>query len=127
MSSPNLELGQQVLVAAKPDDAPWQMSVDLVQKGQITLASHDNESLPREWKDLDEVHITSLGRFSVYLIHVPVVRAGETRLVIGEPTVATPVQRRTYVRVSVPVPASYLLHDPENNSWIPFEAEARDV
>ena len=66
-----------MLVAPAPDEPPWRMVVDLVQDGHITLAAHDDEQLPREWSDLAEVHLTCLGRFSVYLIHVPVVRSGD--------------------------------------------------
>jgi hypothetical protein len=124
---PQLEVGESVLVAARPDDPPWRMSVDLMQHGQITLASQDDERLPDEWQQLREVHVTCLGRFSVYLIHVPVVRVGTTRLVIGEPDDDTAVQRRAYARVSSPVPATCALLDAETNTWQPFEAEVRDL
>lgn len=122
-----LDVGQSVLVAAHVDDAPWRMTVDLVQEGHVTLATPDDEQLPREWRELDEVHLTCLGRFSVYLIHVPVVRVGSTRLVIAAPDATTPVQRRAYARVSSPVPASCTLLDAETNTWTSFTAEVRDL
>jgi hypothetical protein len=126
-TAPAFEVGQTVLVAPAPDDAPWRMTVDLVQEGHVTLAVHEDEHLPREWQTLREVHVTCLGRFSLYLIHVPVVRVGDTRLVIGEPTADTPVQRRAYARVATPVPASCMVLDDETNTWLPFEAEVRDL
>lgn len=127
MTSPLLEVGQPVLVAPAADEAPWRMIVDLVQDGHITLAAHDDEQLPTEWSDLSEVHLTCLGRFSVYLIHVPVVRSGATRLVIGAPDADTPVQRRAYARVLSQVRASCAVLDTETNSWEPFDAEVRDL
>src|SRR5262245_12447857 len=126
MSLPRLEVGESVLVAPGPDDAPWRLVVDLVQDGQITLAAPEEE-LPREWKELDEVMVTCLGRFSIYLIHVPVVRSGPTRLVIGEPGDRTPVQRRAYARVNHPVPATYMRLDEETHRFVPFEGEVRDL
>lgn len=126
MSLPRLEVGESVLVAPGPDDAPWRMVVDLVQDGQVTLAAPEEE-LPRGWKDLDEVMITCLGRFSIYLIHVPVVRAGPTRLVIGEPSESMPVQRRAYARVNSPVPATYMRLDEETRAFVPFDGEVRDL
>lgn len=116
-----------MLVAAAPDDAPWRMIVDLVQEGHITLASHDDEPLPAEWRHLPEVIVTSLGRFSVYLIHVAVVRCGETRLVITEPGAAATVQRRVYARVFSPVPATFTLLDDGSGAWLPFAGEVRDL
>jgi len=127
VTSPLLEVGQPVLVAPAPDQAPWRMIVDLVQDGHITLAAHDDEQLPAEWSDLSEVHLTCLGRFSVYLIHVPVVRSGATRLVIGAPDADTPVQRRAYARVLSSVRASCAYLDAATNEWTPFEAEVRDL
>jgi hypothetical protein len=127
MTSPLLEVGQPVLVATAPDEPQWRMVVDLVQDGHITLAAHEDEHLPREWHDLHEVHLTCLGRFSVYLIHVPVVRSGETRLVIGAPGVDTAVQRRAYARVLSHVPVSCAVLDPDTTGWNPFEAEVRDL
>ncbi len=126
-SVPLLEIGHSVLVAATPDEPPWRMVVDLVQDGQITLATPDDEMLPREWKAIEEVQITSLDRFSVYLIHVPVVRVGTTRLVVSEPNLTTPVQRRAYARVFSPVPASCTVLDAATQAWYPFEAEVRDL
>jgi PilZ domain len=127
VTSPLLEVGQPVLVAPSPDEAPWRMVVDLVQNGHITLAAHDDEQLPTEWNDLSEVHLTCLGRFSVYLIHVPVVRSGATRLVIGAPDADTAVQRRAYARVLSQVTASCAALDTETNAWAAFEAEVRDL
>ena len=127
MTSPLLEVGQPVLVAPAPDDPPWRMVVDLVQDGHITLAAHEDEHLPREWNELAEVHLTCLGRYSVYLIHVPVVRSGETRLVIGAPVDDTAVQRRAYARVLSHVPVSCAVLEPDTNSWNTFEAEVRDL
>ena len=127
MTSPLLEVGQPVLVAPAPDDPPWRMVVDLVQDGHITLAAHDEEHLPSEWNELAEVHLTCLGRYSVYLIHVPVVRSGETRLVIGAPVDDTAVQRRAYARVLSHVPVSCAVLEPDTNSWNTFEAEVRDL
>ena len=127
MTSPLLEVGQPVLVAPAPDEAPWRMVVDLVQDGHITLAAHDDERLPTEWNELSEVHLTCLGRFSVYLIHVPVVRSGATRLVIGAPDDDTAVQRRAYARVLSHVPASCAVLDADTNTWTTFEAEVRDL
>jgi hypothetical protein len=125
MSLPRLEVGESVLVAPGPDDAPWRMVVDLVQDGQITLAAPEEE-LPREWKDLEEVMVTCLGRLNIYLIHVPVVRSGPTRLVIGEPDETMPVQRRAYARVNSPVPATFTLLD-EERQFVPFDGEIRDL
>jgi hypothetical protein len=127
MTSPLLEVGQPVLVATAPDEPQWRMVVDLVQDGHITLAAHEDEHLPREWHDLDEVQLTCLGRFSVYLIHVPVVRSGETRLVIGAPDADTAVQRRAYARVLHHVPVSCAVLDPDTGGWTAFEAEVRDL
>ena len=127
MTSPLLEVGQPVLVASAPDEPPCRMVVDLVQDGHITLAAHDDEHLPREWSSLSEVHLTCLGRFSVYLIHVPVVRSGATRLVIGAPDENSAVQRRAYARVLSHVPVSCTVFDPDANTWIAFEAEVRDL
>jgi hypothetical protein len=127
MTLPVLAMGQSVLVGGGPDDAPWRMVVDVVQDGQVTLATHDGERLPAEWADLAEVHITSVDRYNIHLIHVPVRRIGETRLVVGEPDANTPVQRRAYARICRPVHASCMLHDSASNSWIPFEAEIRDL
>jgi hypothetical protein len=124
---PVLEVGQSVLVAPKPDDAPLRMVVDLVQAGHVTLATVDDEKLPPEWHELDEVHLTSLDRFNVHFIHVPVVRGGETRLVIGEPDDSMPRHRRAYARVYEPVPASCMLLDAADNSWMPFPADIRDL
>jgi PilZ domain len=125
--SPLLEVGQPVLVAGAPDDPPWRMVVDLVQDGHITLAVHNNQHLPPEWQSLSEVHLTCLGRFSVYLIHVPVVRSGETRLVIGEPENEAAVQRRAYARVLQPVPVSCTMLDPDSERWVAFAADIRDL
>lgn len=127
MTTPLLEVGQPVLVAPAPDDAPWRMVVDLVQDGHITLAAREDEHLPREWSDLAEIQLTYLGRFSVFLIQVPVVRSGETRLVIGAPDDNTAVQRRAYARVLSHVPVSCAVLDPGTNGWIAFEAEVRDL
>jgi PilZ domain len=122
-----LEAGQSVLVSAGADDAPWRMVVDVVQEGQVTLATHEAERLPPAWSELTEVHITSLDRYNVHLIHVPVRRVGETRLVVGEPDDATPVQRRAYARIASPVPASCMYLDVGGNAWIPFDSEIRDL
>jgi hypothetical protein len=127
VTSPLLEVGQPVLVASTPDEPPWRMVVDLVQDGHITLAAHDDEHLPREWRDLAKVHLTCLGRFSVYLIHVPVVRSGDTRLVIGAPDDDTAIQRRAYARVLSHVPVSCTMLDPNTGGWVSFEAEVRDL
>lgn len=127
MTTPLLEVGQPVLVATAPDEAPWRMVVDLVQDDHITLAAHDDEQLPPEWSDLSEVHLTCLGRFSVYLIHVPVVRTGLTRMVINAPDADTPVQRRAYARVLSQVTVSCAALDPDTNEWTPYEAEVRDL
>ncbi len=124
---PLLEVGQPVLVASAPDEPPLRMVVDLVQDGRITLAAPEDEHLPKEWDELSEVHLTCLGRFSVYLIHVPVVRTGATRLVIGAPDENSAVQRRAYARVLSHVPASYTLLDAELNEWVAFDAEVRDL
>src|SRR3954471_23917515 len=124
---PLLETGQSVLVGATADDPPWRMTVDLVQEGHVTLATVDDEHLPAAWRDLEEVHITLLDRYNVHLIHVPVVRGGDTRLVVGAPDETTPVQRRAYARIFSPVPASCMLLDPDANEWFPFAAEIRDL
>lgn len=126
-SVPLLESGRSVLVACTPDEAPWRMVVDVVQEGQLTLATPDDEMLPREWQTVKEVHITSLDRFSVHLIHVPVVRVGTTRLVVSEPDLTTPVQRRAYARVFSPVPASCMALDSASQAWFPIAAEVRDL
>jgi hypothetical protein len=124
---PLLEVGRTVLVAAAPEDPPWRMVVDVVQDGQITLATVDDEQLPSEWHDISETHITTLDRFSVHLIHIPVLRVGDTRMVIGTPNAETPVQRRAYARITNFVPARCMLLNPEENVWIPFDAEVRDL
>src|SRR4051794_30260335 len=124
---PVLEVGQSVLIAAAPDDAPWRLVVDLVQDDHVTLATVDDEQLPKEWSELDEVHITALDRFNVHLIHVPVVRVGRTRMVVGAPNAHTPIQRRAYARVSAPVPATFLVLDAGNNEWAAFDADVRDL
>ena len=50
----------------------------------VTTATNVTDAhLPQDWNDLAEVHLTCLGRFSVYLIRVAVVRSGERRLVFG--------------------------------------------
>lgn len=125
--APVLEVGQTVLVAPLPRDAPWRMVVDVVQDGQVTLASFQNEHLPPEWRDIEELCVTSIERLGMHLIHVPVRRVGETRVVIGEPDTTTPVQRRAYVRIYADVPARCMLLDPAANTWVPFDAEIRDL
>src|SRR5215472_9277753 len=125
--TPLLEVGQPVLVSGGPDDPPWRMTVDLVQDDHITLAVNDDRTLPNEWRELPEVHLTCLGRFSVYLIHVPVVRSGDTRLVIGPPETEGAVQRRAYARVLQPVPVSCTMLDPDGERWVPFDADVRDL
>jgi PilZ domain len=127
VTTPLLEVGQPVLVSPAPDEAPWRMVVDLVQDGHITLAAHDDEQLPTEWTNLSEVHVTCLGRFSVFLIHVPVVRTGATRMVISAPDADTPVQRRAYARVLSQVTASCAELDTNTNEWTSFPAEVRDL
>jgi len=127
VTTPLLEVGQPVLVSAAAEEPSWEMVVDLVQDGHITLASSGDEELPREWRDLTEVHLTCLGRYSVFLIHVPVLRTGETRLVISAPTEKSKVQRRAYARVLHHVPVSCIELDPSSNTWSAFEAEVRDL
>ena len=127
VTSQLLEVGQSVLVSSAPDDPPWAMVVDLVQDDHITLALKDNEHLPKHWSNLSEVHLTCLGRYSVFLIHVPVVRSGETRLVIGPPEDESAVQRRAYARVLSYVPVSCSVLDADTGTWIAFEAEIRDL
>ena len=126
-SAPVLEIGQSVLVAPTADEAPWRMLVDVVQDGVITLATPDDERLPAEWHDLGEIHITTLDRFSVHLVHVPVRRVGDTRLVVTAPDESTPVQRRAYARVFAAVPASFTVLDPAEHRWVPFDADVRDL
>jgi hypothetical protein len=122
-----LEPGRTVLVAAAPDDEPWQMIVDGVHDGQITLSAVDDEQLPSAWSALTETHITAVDRFSVHLIHVPVVRVEAGRIVVAEPNSTTSVQRRAYARVHEPVPATCMLLDIEENQWLPFDGEVRDL
>ena len=124
---PLLEAGRAVLVAPAPDDPPWRMVVEIVQDDHVTLATHDDEVLPLEWRELPVLHVTTLDRFSVHLIEVPVVRIGSTRIVIGAPDESTPVQRRAYARVCRPVAASGMLLELADNRWIPFAAEVRDL
>ena len=126
-SSPLLETGQSVLVAPTRDAPPWRMQVDVVQEGQVTLATYDDEPLPPEWGELTEVQITSLDRFSVHFIHVPVRRVGNTRIVVGEPDQDTPVHRRAYARVLDPVPVSCMELDLDGKGWTPFTAEVHDL
>jgi hypothetical protein len=127
VTSPLLEVGQPVLVASAADEPPRRMVVDLVQDGHITLAAFEDELLPPDWRALATVHLTCLGRFSVYLIHVPVVRSGETRLVIGTPADEAAVQRRAYARVLHHVPVSCAVLDPDADQWVSFSAEVRDL
>jgi hypothetical protein len=126
-SVPLLECGRSVLVAATPEAPPWRMVVDIVQAGQVTLATPDDEALPREWQDLAEVQITSLDRFSVHFIHVPVVRVGTTRMVVGEPSLNTPTQRRAYARVFDPVPVTCMRLDSAEQRWYPVNVDVRDL
>jgi c-di-GMP-binding flagellar brake protein YcgR len=95
--------------------------------GQIALVTVDDETLPGEWQQLGAIHITTLDRYSVHLIHVPVVSADATHLVVAPPTLATSVQRRAYARVADPVPAQCVLLDEDENTWHPFAAEVRDL
>jgi hypothetical protein len=145
VTPPLLEVGQEVLVAPMPDAPPWRMVVDIVQDGQITLTVHDDDGrdhddagerggsgdhdarLPREWNDLGEVHLTSLGRFSVYIIRVAVVRSGDTQLVVRPPANESAIQRRAYARVLSHVPASCTVLDADTNTLILFDAEVRDL
>lgn len=126
-TSPLLHAGQAVLVAPRIDEPAWRMLVDVVQDGRVTLASFDDEQLPTDWQQLREVHITSVDRFSVHLVHVPVVRVGSTRLVVGEPDPCIGVQRRAHARVPSPVPANCMLLEPAVHVWVPFDAEVRDL
>src|SRR5262249_38144025 len=116
-----------VLVAGSPDDPPWRLIVDLVQKGQVTLATPDDEELPAEWQHIADVHLTSLDRFSVSDFAIPVLRAGQTRLGRVEPDSSTPVMRRAYARVFHHVPASGMLLVDDENHWIPFDPDVRDL
>jgi hypothetical protein len=145
VTPPLLEVGQEVLVAPTPEAPPWRMAVDLVQDGQITLTLHDDDHdaggngrergertdhdahLPREWNDLGEVHLTCLGRFSVYIIRVAVVRSGETQLVVRAPANESAIQRRAFARVLSHVPASCTVLDADTNTFILFDAEVRDL
>jgi hypothetical protein len=124
---PVLEVGQSVLVATAPDATPVRLVVDLVQDDHITLATVEDEHLPQEWTDLTEIHLTALDRFNVHFIHVPVMRTGQTRLVIGAPNASTRAHRRAYARVSRNVPATFLVLDPASNQWHRFDAEVRDL
>jgi hypothetical protein len=122
-----LEPGRTVLVAAAPDDEAWQMIVGGVHNGEVTLTAVENEQLPSAWSALTETHITTVDRFSVHLIHVPVLRVDAATMVVAEPNSATPVQRRAFARVREPVPATCMLLDTAENQWIPFDAEVRDL
>ncbi|HEV7526391.1 MAG TPA: PilZ domain-containing protein, partial [Acidimicrobiia bacterium] len=113
--------------ATAADEPSTRMIVDLVQDGHITLATPGDESLPKDWGTLEKVHLTCLGRFSVYLIHVPVVRSGATRLVISAPDDDTAIQRRAYARVLHHVPVSCTVLDASTNTWTAFGAEVRDL
>ncbi len=106
-----------MLVAADTEETPWPMVVDLVQDGNITLAAQPNDRLPAAWAGLAEVHVTCLGRYSVYLIHVPVVRSSTTELVVRAPDGDTAVQRRAYARVLRHVPVSCAALDTDANAW----------
>src|SRR3954452_2668333 len=127
MKMPLLEVGQPVLVATAPDEPSWPMVVGLVQDGHITLAAREDAELPGDWDDVRDVHVTCLGRFSMYVLHVPVVRSGSTRLVIGEPADESAVQRRAYARVLSHVPVGCAVFDAPSAQWLPFEAEVRDL
>jgi len=141
VTPPTLDVGQEVLVAPTPDAPPWRMIVDQVVDGEITLTVHDDSDdrghdgdqrdrdaqLPRDWNDLTEVHLTCLGRFSVYLIRVAVVRSGERRLVVRPPADEGAVQRRAFARVLSHVPASCTVLDAHTNTFVPFDAEVRDL
>jgi hypothetical protein len=141
VTPPLLEVGQTVLVAARPDAPPWRMAVDLVQDGRITLALHDEPDagddhddhdghdghLPAEWNSLSEVHLTCLGRFSVYLMQVALVSCDGTHVVVRPPADEGAVQRRAYARVLSHVPASCTVLDPDTNTFTAFDAEVRDL
>ena len=119
--------GTTVLVASGPEAPPWRMVVADAADGHITLTTVEDETLPASWRDLSEIHITSLDRYSVHLIHVPVVRLEDTRLVVAQPTTAAHVQRRAYARVADPVAAQCVLLDEDENTWHPFASEVRDL
>jgi hypothetical protein len=127
MSIPVLHPGQSVLVAGQRDHLTCRMVVDVVQEGQVTLATWDGKRLPPELHELAQVHITSLDSYNVHLVHVPVYRAGETRLVVGKPNEDTPMERRAWARVCSPVRASCMLLDVEQGVWIPFDGEIREL
>lgn len=122
------EPGRSALLAIDDDDADARrLLVDLVQEGQVTLAASEGERLPRAWRDRAELRCTYLDRFSISTVAVPILRVGETRLVIGDAAPGAPVQRRQYVRVCTPVPASCLLLDPRAASFSPFEGTVHDL
>jgi hypothetical protein len=148
VTPPLLEVGQEVLVAPTPDAPPRRMIVDQVVDGEITLTVHDDghgvgddahdhandgdsrdrdTQLPQDWNDLREVHLTCLGRFSVYLIRVAVLRGGEKQLIVRPPADEGAVQRRAFARVLSHVPASCTVLDADTNTFVPFDAEVRDL
>jgi hypothetical protein len=126
-ATPMLAEGGTVLVASGPEAPPWRMVVEDAADGHVTLATVEDETLPATWRELSEIHITSLDRYSVHLIHVPVVRLEERRLVVARPSTAAHVQRRAYARVAEPVPAQCVQLDEDENTWHPFTAEVRDL
>ena len=127
MITPTFEPGHAALLATSADDEGLHMVVDLVQDDHITLRSVDNVSIPREWTTRETLSLTYLDRFAVYTVDVPVIRSGQTRLVIGPPAEDAAVDRRQHVRIVTPLPATCLLLDEQNNRFTPFDAVVRDL
>lgn len=103
------------------------MIVDLVQGDHVTLRSVDDVVIPREWATRETLSLTYLDRFAVYTVEVPVIRSGQTRLVIGTPAEDAAVDRRQYVRIVTPLPATCLLLDEQHNRFTPFDGVVRDL
>jgi hypothetical protein len=107
------------------------MVVDVVQERDrechVTLATPEDEALPAEWRDLQQLHVTTVDRFSVHDFAVSPVRVGTSRIVVRAPDDDTPVERRVYARIFRPVPAAGMVLDDLDNRWVPFTPDVRDL
>ena len=127
---PRFEARRPALVELAPgggDEAPLRVVIETVQTDRLVVATADELRVPAPFATGTEVVVTYLDRYGVYTMQGPVVRRGDTTLVVGLPESAERVQRRQYVRVQAPLPASCLLLDQRTNHFTPFEARVEDV